>query len=556
MLMSCHHPITICYDRAMTITQSQQWQNLQDHANQTRPIHLRDLFANDSNRASAMSQQVGMIHADYSKNRVTHETLELLRSLAKARDVELARDAMFNGEKINTTEQRAVLHTALRAQHDTPIYVDDHNIIPDIQAVVAQMRDFAQKIYDGSWQGHTGKRIINIVNIGIGGSDLGPVMVAEALKYYSNRDMTVRFVSNVDGNDFYEKTRDLNPEETLFIIASKTFTTDETMTNAQTAREWLLASVHDEAAIARHFVALSTNGAAVREFGIDPHNMFIFWDWVGGRYSLTSAIGLSIMLAIGIKNFDELLAGFADMDDHFKTAPLKENLPVTLALIGIWNTNFLGATSEVLLPYEQYLHRFPAYFQQANMESNGKSVTKGGVRVDYTTGPIVWGEPGTNGQHAFYQLLHQGTHLIPADFIGFAEPLHRIGNHHNKLMANMFAQSQALAFGKTAKEVIADGVPQELVAHKVFEGNRPSNTLLIDKLTPRSLGQLIALYEHKIFVQGVIWDVNSFDQWGVELGKVLAKDIYATIQSHSAPSDTVDSSTTALMQRYTRSQEN
>lgn len=534
----------------MTITQSQQWQDLQNHANQTQPTHLRDLFANDSNRASTMSQQVGMIYADYSKNRVTRETLELLHNLAKICNVESARDAMFTGEKINTTEQRAVLHTALRAQGDTPIYVDDHNITPDIQAVIAQMRDFTQKIYDGSWQGHTGKRIVNIVNIGIGGSDLGPVMVTEALKDYSNRNITVRFVSNVDGNDFYEKTRDLNPEETLFIITSKTFTTDETMTNAQTAREWLLASVNDEAAIARHFVALSTNEAAVREFGIDPHNMFIFWDWVGGRYSLTSAIGLSIMLAIGVENFDELLAGFADMDDHFKTAPLEENLPITLALIGIWNTNFLGATSEVLLPYEQYLHRFPAYFQQANMESNGKSVTKDGVRVDYTTGPIVWGEPGTNGQHAFYQLLHQGTYLIPADFIGFIEPLHHIGNHHDKLMANMFAQSQALAFGKTSEEVIADSVPPELVAHKVFEGNRPSNTLLIDKLTPRSLGQLIALYEHKIFVQGVIWDVNSFDQWGVELGKVLARDIYATIQSRDTPPATTDSSTASLLQRY------
>lgn len=536
----------------MSITQLQQWQHLKDHADQLRSTHLRDLFTNDNDRAAQMSQQVGMIHADYSKNRINHETLQLLRDLATARDIESVRDAMFRGEKINTTEGRAVLHTALRTQSDTPIYVDNHDVIPDIQRVLEQMRHFTRKVHDGSWLGYTGKQITNIINIGIGGSDLGPVMVTEALKYYSKRDLTVRFISNIDGSDFYEKTRDLDPEETLFIIASKTFTTDETMTNAHTAREWLLASVQDRAAIAHHFVALSTNEPAVRDFGIDPQNMFAFWDWVGGRYSLTSAIGLSIILAIGEEHFNELLAGFADMDNHFKTAPLEENVPVTLALIGIWNTNFLGASSEALLPYEQYLHRFPAYFQQANMESNGKSVTKEGERVNYTTGPVIWGEPGTNGQHAFYQLLHQGTQLIPVDFIGFIEPLEQIGEHHDKLIANMFAQAQALAFGKTTEEVATDGVLAELIPHKVFEGNRPSNTLLVDKLTPRSLGQLIALYEHKIFVQGVIWDINSFDQWGVELGKVLAKDIYTTIKSHTMPAAANDGSTNALLQRYTR----
>lgn len=533
----------------MTITQLQHWQDLQDHANKTLTTHLRDLFASDLDRTAKMSQQVGMIYADYSKNRIEHKTLELLRKLAVERGVEAARDAMFGGEKINTTEQRAVLHVALRTQSDAPIYVDGRNIVPDIQGVLAQMRDLTRAIHSGSWKGHTGKRIKNIINIGIGGSDLGPVMVTEALKHYSNRDLTVRFISNIDGSDFYEKTRDLDPEETLFIIASKTFTTDETMTNAHTAREWLLSVVQDKVAIARHFVALSTNEAAAREFGIDPRNMFAFWDWVGGRYSLTGAIGLSIMIAIGVEHFDELLAGFADIDDHFKSAPLEENLPVTLALIGIWNTNFLGASSEALLPYEQYLHRFAAHFQQVNMESNGKSVTKDGSRVDYTTGPIIWGEPGTNGQHAFYQLIHQGTQLIPADFIGFIEPLENIGTHHNKLIANMFAQSQALAFGKTAEDVASDGVPPELIPHKVFEGNRPSNTLLIDKLTPRSLGQLIALYEHKIFVQGVIWGVNSFDQWGVELGKVLARDIYNSLEQ-GEPQSSIDSSTAALVRRY------
>lgn len=537
----------------MTIVTLQQWQDLQKHTDTIQHVHLRELFVRDDTRAKKMSRTVGSLYVDYSKNRVNDETLCLLFDLARARGIETARDAMLAGEKINTTENRAVLHTALRVQDNTPIYVDGADVLPEVRRVLTQMRDFTEAVHSGSWQGFTGKRIKNIINIGIGGSDLGPVMVTEALKYYSKRDLIVRFISNVDGSDFYEKTRDLNPEETLFIIASKTFTTDETMTNAHTARQWLLDTLRNDAAVANHFVALSTNEAAVREFGINPQNMFAFWDWVGGRYSLTSAIGLSIMLAIGTENFDELLAGFADIDTHFKTAPLEENLPVILALIGIWNTNFLGASSEVLLPYEQYLHRFPAYFQQANMESNGKSVTKSGEHVGYATGPVIWGEPGTNGQHAFYQLLHQGTQLIPADFIGFIEPLEQVGKHHDKLIANMLAQSQALAFGKTAEEVAADDIPEELIPHKTFEGNRPSNTLLIDKLTPRSLGQLIALYEHKIFVQGVIWDINSFDQWGVELGKVLAKDIYNFFSSEEA-SGTIDDSTASLARYYKNQQ--
>ena len=535
----------------MPITQLKQWKDLQQHhAEKIASVTLRELFARDADRAKQMSLEVGTIYADYSKNRLDNTTLALLQNLARARGVEAARTAMFTGEKINSTEERAVLHTALRTQNDTPVFVDGVDVLPEVRRVLSQMRDFTHAIHDGSWRGFTGNQITTVINIGIGGSDLGPVMATEALKHYSNHAVDVRFISNIDGSDFYETTRDLDPENTLFIIASKTFTTDETMTNARTARQWLLNVLQEESAVANHFVALSTNKTAVSEFGINPENMFAFWDWVGGRYSLTSAIGLSIMLAIGTENFDELLAGFADMDEHFASAPLEDNLPVTLALIGIWNTNFLGATSEAVLPYEQYLHRFPAYLQQANMESNGKSVTTDGSRVDYTTGPVIWGEPGTNGQHAFYQLLHQGTQLVPADFIGFIEPLENIGEHHDKLIANMLAQSQALAFGKTAEEVAADDIPAELIPHKVFEGNRPSNTLLIDKLTPRSLGQLIALYEHKIFVQGVIWGINSFDQWGVELGKTLAKDIYTSFRQNS-PLIT-DSSTASLLRRYTR----
>ncbi len=539
----------ICYDEGMKLTQSEAWKRLRQHAETMEGLHLRQLFADNAARATALSAEAGAIYLDYSKNRVSGETMGLLFDLARDRGVETARQAMFDGDKINTTENRSVLHIALRAQGDAPVRVDGQDVMPEIHRVLAQMRDFTQAIHNGDWRGFSGQPIKNIINIGIGGSDLGPVMVTEALKYYTKRDLTVRFISNIDSSDFFETTRDLDPRETLFIIASKTFTTDETMTNAQTARRWLIDALGDEAAVANHFVALSTNTEAVEAFGIDPRNIFVFWDWVGGRYSLTSAIGLSIMLAIGADAFDELLAGFSDMDQHFKSAPLSENLPVILALLGIWNTNFLGAGSEVLLPYEQYLHRFPAYFQQANMESNGKSVTKGGAPVDYTTGPVIWGEPGTNGQHAFYQLLHQGTQLIPADFIGFIESLEACGTHHDKLLANMFAQSQALAFGKTANEVRDGGVPEALVAHKVFEGNRPSNTILIDRLTPRSLGQLIALYEHKIFVQGVIWDINSFDQWGVELGKVLARDTYTAIQSGDVQAG-MDASTQQLVARY------
>ena len=513
----------------MELTDRPEWQALARHANETKTNHLRDLFADSPGRGRRLSLQSGDIFADYSKNRVTDETMRLLFDLARVTGVEPLRDEMFNGAKINTTEHRSVLHIALRKQGDEPLIVDGRDVMPDVRAVLAHMAGFSEAVRSGAWQGHTGKRIRNIINIGIGGSDLGPVMVTEALKHYSQRDLDVRFISNVDANHFAETVEGLDPAETLFIIASKTFTTDETMTNAQTARAWLLDSLQDEASIAKHFVAVSTNTDEVQKFGINTENMFEFWDWVGGRYSLTSAIGLSIMIAIGPDNFRALLEGFYMMDEHFKTAPLEQNLPVILALIGIWNTNFLGAESEAILPYDQYLHRFAAYFQQANMESNGKSVTKNSNRVQYQTGPIIWGEPGTNGQHAFYQLLHQGTRLVPVDFIGFVRPLNPIGQHHEKLIANLFAQSQALAFGKTADEVRSEGIDEALVPHKAFEGNRPSTTLLAPELTPRSLGQLIALYEHKIFVQGAIWNINSFDQWGVELGKVLAKDIYSEI---------------------------
>lgn len=532
----------------MNLTNLPEWRALQTHYDETKDVHLRELFADDPERGTRFSLQAGDIYADYSKNRVTAQTMELLFALARARQVEALRDAMFAGEKINTTENRAVLHTALRNQGDKPVYVDGHDVLPEVRAVLKQMSEFATAVRSGEWRGYTGKVIKNVINIGIGGSDLGPVMVAEALKYYSQRDLTVRFISNIDSTHFVEATRDLDPAETLFIVASKTFTTDETMTNAHTARDWALAALKDEAAVARHFVAVSTNADEVQKFGINTANMFGFWDWVGGRYSLTSAIGLSIMVAIGPEHFQDLLEGFYAMDEHFRTAPLEQNLPVILALIGVWYGNFYGAASEAILPYDQYLHRFAAYFQQGNMESNGKSVTKAGERVAYDTGPVIWGEPGTNGQHAFYQLLHQGTRFIPCDFIGFARPLNPLGEHHRKLMANLFAQTQALAFGKTADEVRAEGVPEELVPHKVFEGNRPTNTLLLPKLTPHTLGQLVALYEHKIFVQGVIWDINSFDQWGVELGKVLAKDIYSALKSNKAGG--YDSSTNALLTAY------
>ncbi|MBP9852808.1 MAG: glucose-6-phosphate isomerase [Patescibacteria group bacterium] len=538
----------------MSITNLESWQNLTTQASQVAPVHLRSIFEADTARGTRLSLQVADIYLDYSKNRVTDEGMQGLFELARERDVEAARDAMFAGEKINTTENRAVLHTALRNRSERSVLVDGTDVMPEIRAVLAQMRQCAILVRDGQWLGFTGKRIRHVVNIGIGGSDLGPVMACEALKFYSTKELAVHFVSNIDGTHIADVLDEINPEETLCIIASKTFTTDETMTNAATARQWLVDHLGSEDAVARHFIALSTNASEVQKFGIDPQNMFVFWDWVGGRYSLTSAIGLSCMIAIGPDHFDELLAGFYTMDEHFRTAPIEQNMPVLLALIGIWNCNFLGASSEAILPYDQYLHRFPAYFQQGNMESNGKSVTKNGRRVDYTTGPIIWGEPGTNGQHAFYQLLHQGTSLVPVDFIAFVESLHNPdgrGTHHRKLTANVFAQSQALAFGKTADEVRADGVPENLVQHKIFEGNRPSNTLLVSKLTPNTLGQLIALYEHKIFVQGVIWDVNSFDQWGVELGKVLAKSIDDSL-AHDT-SVTVDSSTASLLERVRHS---
>ncbi len=533
----------------MKLTTLPEWKKLQAHYDANKTAHLRDLFATDPSRAESLSLEAGDIFVDYSKNRLTRETLELLLDLARATGVEQLRDGMFSGVHINTTEDRSVLHTALRRQSSGPLVVDSVDVAADVRAVLDQMSQFATAVRSGAWTGHTGKRIKTVINIGIGGSDLGPVMATSALRFYSQRDITLKFVSNIDSTHLVEATRGLDPAETLFIIASKTFTTDETMTNAQSAREWLIAGLGDEAAVSKHFVALSTNAADVKKFGIDTANMFGFWDWVGGRYSLTSAIGLSLMISIGPDHFRELLAGFDTMDEHFRTAPLEQNLPVILGLIGIWYTDFFGAETEAILPYEQYLDRFAAYMQQANMESNGKSVTKAGQAVDYSTAPVVWGEPGTNGQHAFYQLIHQGTHLIPADFIGFMKPLNPLGEHHPKLIANLFAQTEALAFGKTAAEVAAAGVPADLVAHKTFAGNHPSNTILMPSLTPHVLGQLIALYEHKIFVQGAVWQINSFDQWGVELGKQLAKTIYGEFGAGEA-SQVHDSSTTQLINRF------
>jgi glucose-6-phosphate isomerase len=541
-------------DTPLDPTDTQAWHNLQAHKDAVQHS-LRQLFAADPERGSRLSAQAGDIYLDYSKNLITDETLALLFALARECGVETHRDAMFAGQKINTTENRAVLHTALRNQSDQPVLVDEKDVMPAVRSVLAHMCEFSQAVRSGEWRGHTGKPIRHIVNIGIGGSDLGPVMVTEALKYYSDRGLQVHFVSNIDGTHLAETLRLCQPDETLCIVASKTFTTDETMTNAATAKQWLLAAVHDETAVARHFVALSTNTKAVTAFGIDPANMFQFWDWVGGRYSLTSAIGLSIMLAIGPEHFDDLLSGFYALDEHFRTAPLEQNLPVIMGLIGLWNTNFLGAETEAILPYDQYLHRFAAYFQQGNMESNGKAVRRDGAAVSYATGPVVWGEPGTNGQHAFYQLIHQGTHLIPCDFIGFARSLNDPdghGTHHRKLTANLLAQSQALAFGKTADEVRAEGVSQALVPHQTFPGNRPSNTLLLPKLTPHTLGQLVALYEHKIFVQGAIWGINSFDQWGVQLGKTLATTI-----DNQLLNDTLvdfDSSTSQLIATWRQQQ--
>jgi glucose-6-phosphate isomerase len=532
------------------LTQRATWRALAANAEDVRRLSLRQLFADDPERAERFSAEGAGLFLDYSKNLITDESLRLLLQLADECDLRGRTEAMFTGEKINVTEDRAVLHVALRAPRDASIMVDGVNVVPGVHAVLDRMADFAVRIRDGSWTGHTGRRIRNIVNIGIGGSDLGPVMAYEALRDYTDRSLTFRFVSNIDGTDFFEATRDLDPAETLFIVSSKTFTTLETMTNARTARAWSLAALGDEAAVAKHFVAVSTNAAEVAKFGIDTANMFEFWDWVGGRYSMDSAIGLSTMIAIGPEHFYEMLGGLHAMDEHFRTAPYARNLPVLMGLLTVWYCNFFGAQTIAVLPYDQYLKRFPAYLQQLTMESNGKHVTLAGVKVDYDTSPIYWGEPGTNGQHSFYQLIHQGTRLIPCDFIGFLQPSHPLGNHHDLLMANLFAQGEALAFGKTPEEVRAEGVPEWLVPHRTFEGNRPSNTILADRLTPASLGALIALYEHSVFTQGVIWDIDSFDQWGVELGKVLAGKIIPELESVGDPALQHDSSTNALIRRY------
>jgi glucose-6-phosphate isomerase len=499
------------------------WDALATHYKKVSKLHLRELFAEDSKRGERMTVEAAGLFVDYSKNRINDESLKLLFSLAEEADLRSRIDAMFRGEKINVTENRAVLHIALRAPKDSSILVDGKNVVPEVHAVLDKMGDLSNRIRSGNWLGHTGKRIRNVVNIGIGGSDLGPVMAYEALKHYSDRNLTFRFVSNIDGTDFAEAVRDFDPSETLFIVSSKTFTTLETMTNAHTARSWVLEGLEgDEKSVAKHFVAVSTNAAEVAKFGIDTANMFGFWDWVGGRYSMDSAIGLSTMIAIGPENFRAMLAGFHEMDEHFRAAPFERNLPVVLAVLGIWYNDFFGAQTVAVLPYEQYLKRFPAYLQQLTMESNGKHVMLEGTDVNHPTGSIYWGEPGTNGQHSFYQLIHQGTRLIPCDFIAFAKPLNPLGRHHDMLLANVFAQTEALAFGKTPEQVKAEGTPDRLVPHRVFEGNRPSNTLLAERLTPETLGKLVALYEHMVFTQGVIWNIDSFDQWGVELGKVLA----------------------------------
>ncbi len=532
------------------LTRLDEWRALEAHYQQIKDVHLRKLFADDPMRGERMAAEAAGWYLDFSKNRITDETLKLLVALARARRLPERIEAMFRGEKINVTEGRAVLHVALRAPRDEVIVVDGENVVPAVHVVLDKMSDFARRVRSGAWTGHTGKRIRNVINIGIGGSDLGPVMAYEALRAYSDRNLTFRFVSNIDGTDFAEATRDLDPAETLFIVSSKTFTTLETMTNARTARAWILGALGDEAAIAKHFVAVSTNEREVARFGIDPANMFEFWDWVGGRYSFDGAIGLSLMVAIGPERFREMLAGFRAMDEHFRSAPLEQNLPVLLGLNGLWYNNFFGAETVAVLPYDQYLKRFPAYLQQLDMESNGKSVTLDGAVVDYQTGPVVWGEPGTNGQHAFFQLIHQGTKLIPCDFIGFCRSLNPIDGHHDLLMANLFAQTEALAFGKTAEEVRAEGVPEALVPHRTFPGNRPSNTLLADQLTPSTLGALVALYEHKVFVQGTVWGINSFDQWGVELGKALAQRIIPELTAEAESPLRHDSSTNALIRRY------
>lgn len=531
------------------LTASPTWRQLEEHAKVIRTVHLRDLFAADPARGERMVIDELGLYFDYAKHRITDETLHLLVQLAEERGLRERIDAMFRGEKINVTENRAVLHVALRAPRDAHIYVDGEDVVPEVHAVLDRMSEFSRRVRSGEWKGFTGRRIRNVVNIGIGGSDLGPVMAYEALRHYSERSMTFRFVSNIDGTDFAEAVRDLDPAETLFIVASKTFTTLETMTNAHSARRWLLDALSDEAAVANHFVAVSTNATEVAKFGIDTANMFGFWDWVGGRYSMDSAIGLSTMLAIGPERFREMLSGFHAMDEHFRTAPFERNMPVIMALLGVWYNNFFGAESIAVLPYDQYLKRFPAYLQQLTMESNGKYITLDGEPVNYQTGAIYWGEPGTNGQHSFYQLLHQGTKLAPCDFIGFCQSLNPIGEHHDLLMSNIFAQGEALAFGKTTDAVRAEGTPDWLAPHRTFEGNRPSTTILAERLTPAVLGKLVALYEHCVFVQGVIWNINSFDQWGVELGKVLAKKITAEL-SAAEPELHHDSSTNALIRRY------
>jgi glucose-6-phosphate isomerase len=534
-----------------SLTARPAWKALRAHHEKIRAVHLRTLFADDPTRGERMAAEARGIYLDYSKNRVTGETVALLCRLAEESGLRERIDAMFRGDRINQTENRAVLHVALRAPRGTSIIVDGQDVVTEVHAVLDMMTVFSNRVRSGAWTGHTGKRIRNVVNIGIGGSDLGPVMAYEALKHYSDRAMTFRFVSNVDGTDLVEATRDLDPAETLFIVASKTFTTLETMTNAESARQWLLAGLGgDGKAVAKHFVAVSTNAQKVAEFGIDTANMFEFWDWVGGRYSMGSAIGLSTMLAVGPENFRAMLDGFHQIDEHFRTAPFERNLPVLLGLLTVWYTDFFGAETVAVLPYDQYLKRFPAYLQQLTMESNGKQVTLEGVEVTYPTGPIYWGEPGTNGQHSFYQLIHQGTHLIPCDFIAFGRPLNRLGRHHDMLLANVFAQTEALAYGKTREEVAAEGTPASLVAHRVFPGNRPSNTILAERLTPEALGKLVALYEHSVFTQGVIWNVNSFDQWGVELGKVLAQRIIPELESETEPALGHDSSTNNLIRRY------
>jgi glucose-6-phosphate isomerase len=533
------------------LRQRPAWAALEAHYQQLQEVHLRRLFAEDPQRGERLTAEAAGILLDYSKNRITDETLRLLVQLAAESGLREHIDAMFRGERINVSEQRPVLHVALRAPRDEALVVDGQDVVPEVHAVLDRMARFADRLRSGDWRGHTGKRIRTVVNIGIGGSDLGPVMAYEALRHYSQRDLAFRFVSNVDGTDFSEAVHDLDAAETLFIVASKTFTTLETMTNAHSARGWLLGALGgDEAAIARHFVAVSTNAGKVAEFGIDTANMFGFWDWVGGRYSMDSAIGLSTMLAIGPEHFRAMLAGFRAMDEHFRSAPFERNLPVLLALLTVWYSNFFGAQTVAVLPYDQYLKRFPAYLQQLTMESNGKRVTLAGEPVDYTTGPVYWGEPGTNGQHSFYQLIHQGTRLVPCDFIAFAQTLNPLGRHHDMLLANVFAQAEALAFGKSADEVKAEGTPDWLAPHRVFEGNRPSNTLLLERLTPAALGKLVALYEHSVFTQGVIWSIDSFDQWGVELGKVLAQRILPELESEAEPGLAHDASTNRLIRRY------